>query len=135
MVAENITTKTEARQDLGVRTIIEDDTVYDYLKVWATFVRIAGYSGFVANIDELVVLSERLNHAAARNNNYEAILRIVNDCLQGNVSGLIFLLRERRNASRTEGGAYSAMKPWPHDWLPISSQTPLIEISRDRSSS
>ncbi len=85
------TTKTEARQDLGVRTIIEDDSVYDVLKLWAAFVRIAGYTGLVVNIDELVVLSERLNNSTARNNNYEAILRIVNDCLQGSVQGLAFL--------------------------------------------
>ena len=37
------------------------------------------------------VLSHRLNHAQARNANYEAILRILNDCLQGNVSGIGFL--------------------------------------------
>ena len=84
-------TKTEARQDLGVRTIIDDDVIYDYLKLWGQFARIAGYAGLVVNIDELVVLSFRLNSAPARDSNYEAILRIVNDCLQGSVSGLVFL--------------------------------------------
>ncbi len=74
-----------------MRTIIEDDSVYDVLKLWAAFVRIAGYTGLVVNIDELVVISERLNNSTARNNNYEAILRIVNDCLQGSVQGLAFL--------------------------------------------
>jgi hypothetical protein len=83
--------KMEARRDLGVRVVVEDDAVYDVLKLWAAFVRIAGYAGLVVNVDEMVVLSERLNHAAARNSNYEAILKIVNDCLQGGVSGLAFL--------------------------------------------
>ncbi len=84
-------TKTEARGDLGVRTIIDDRSFYDYLKLMAAFVRIARYSGLVINIDELVVLSHRLNNSVARNNNYEALLRILNDSLQGVSSGLTFL--------------------------------------------
>ncbi|HEX3656752.1 MAG TPA: ATP-binding protein [Pirellulales bacterium] len=84
-------TKTEARQDLGVRSIIDDDDVYDYLKLFAAFARIAGHAGLVVNIDELVVLSHRLTNTLARNKNYEAILRILNDCLQGSTKGLLFV--------------------------------------------
>jgi hypothetical protein len=84
-------TKTEARQDLGVRSIIDDESIYDYLKLFAKFVRIAGYTGLLVCLDELVVLSHRLNNKVARNNNYEAILRILNDCLQGAVEGLGFI--------------------------------------------
>lgn len=84
-------TKTEARQELGVRSIIEDESIYDYLKLMAAFVRMAGFAGLLVNVDELVVLSHRLNNTVARNNNYEAILRIVNDCLQGRASGIGFL--------------------------------------------
>ena len=84
-------TKTEARQDLGVRTIIEDDNIYDYLKLWGRFVKMAGYSGLLVNLDELGVLSHRLNNVQARNSNYETILHIVNDCLQGSVSGIGFV--------------------------------------------
>lgn len=84
-------TKTEARSDLGVRTIIDDESFYDYLKLFAAFVRIGGYSGLVVNIDELVVLSHRLTNSIARNKNFEAILRVVNDCLQGQTVGLLFL--------------------------------------------
>lgn len=85
------TTKTEARADLGVRSVIDDESFYDYLKLFASFVRIAGYAGLVINVDELVVLSHRLNNSVARNNNYEAILRILNDCLQGQTQGLFFV--------------------------------------------
>jgi hypothetical protein len=85
-------TKTEARQELGVRTIIEDASFYDSLKLLATFVRMAGYAGLLVSIDELVVLSHRLNNTIARNNNYEAILRIFNDCVQGRARGIGFLL-------------------------------------------
>lgn len=81
-------TKTEARQDLGVRSIIDDDSFYDYLKLMAAFARIAGYKGLLVCLDELVVLSHRLNNRQARDRNYEAILRIFNDCLQGSVEGL-----------------------------------------------
>lgn len=67
-------TKTEARQDIGVRDIIEDHHLYDMLKLWAAFVRLVGYSGIFVNLDELVVLSERLNNSAVRTKNYEVIL-------------------------------------------------------------
>lgn len=83
--------KTEARGDLGVRSIIDDDSFYDYLKLLAAFVRLAGYRGLLVGLDELVVLSHRLNNRLARDRNYEAILRILNDCLQGSVEGLGFL--------------------------------------------
>lgn len=84
-------TRTEARNDLGVRTIIDDADIYGYLKLFAAFVRIAGYAGLMVNVDELVVLSHRLNSTVSRNNNYEAILRILNDCLQGQTEGLCFM--------------------------------------------
>jgi hypothetical protein len=54
-------------------------------------VRLAGYKGLLVSLDEHVVLSHRLNNSQARNNNYEAILRILNDCLQGQTEGLSFL--------------------------------------------
>ncbi len=84
-------TKTEARKDLDVRGIIEDRDFYDYLKLMAAFARVAGFKGLVVCLDELVVLSHRLANRAARQANYESILRILNDCLQGNVEGLHFL--------------------------------------------
>ncbi len=85
------TTKTEARQDLGVWSIIDDRNIYDYLKLVAAFVRMAGYAGLLVNIDEMGVLSHRLSNSRARNGNYEVLLRVVNDCNQGNVSGIGFL--------------------------------------------
>lgn len=85
------TTRTEARDDLGVRTIIDDATMYDYLKLLAAFTKIAGYKGLLVLVDELAVLSHRLNNKIARDRNYEAILRIVNDCLQGSVQNLGFI--------------------------------------------
>lgn len=83
-------TRTEARQDLEVRDIIEDTNLYDMLKLWGRFVQLAGYAGLFVNLDEMVVLSERLNNSAARTKNYEIILQVLNDCLQGNVMGLGF---------------------------------------------
>ncbi len=84
-------TKTEAREALGVRSIIDDARTYDYLKLWAAFVRMAGYKGLVVNVDELVVLSHRLSNTIARNKNYEALLRIINDCLQGRAQHIAFV--------------------------------------------
>jgi hypothetical protein len=86
------TTKTEARQDLGVRRIIDDESFYDSLKLLAAFVVKAGYAGLLVNLDELVVLSHRLPSSRARESNYEAILTILNDCFQGSVANLGFLM-------------------------------------------
>ena len=83
-------TKTEARQALGVRNIIDDGDVYDSLKLLAQFVRLAGYSGLVVVFDEMVNLY-KLQSAQARNQNYEQILRVVNDMLQGNSEGVGFI--------------------------------------------
>jgi hypothetical protein len=85
------TTKTEARAALGVRTIIDDDQMYDHLKLFASFVRIAGFGGLLVCLDELVNLYKLANRQA-RDSNYEQILRILNDVLQGNTGGMGFLL-------------------------------------------
>ena len=84
-------TKTEAREDLGVRRIIGDDTIYESLKLMAAFVRKAGFGGLIVNLDEMVVLSHRLPNSRARQANYEALLTILNDCFQGSVKGLGFI--------------------------------------------
>jgi len=83
-------TKTEARQALGVRNIIDDGDVYDALKLLAAFVKLAGYAGMLVVFDEMVNLY-KLQNAQARNQNYEQLLRMLNDVLQGNVSGLGFV--------------------------------------------
>jgi hypothetical protein len=83
-------TKTEARQALGVRTIIDDADIYDGLKLLSAFVRLAGYAGLVVVFDEMVNLY-KLQSAQARNQNFEQILRILNDVLQGSAGGLGFV--------------------------------------------
>ena len=84
-------TRTDARQALGVRTIVDDAAVYDQLKLMARFVRLAGFSGLLIGLDEMVNLY-KLPNTQARNANYEQILRILNDSLQGNAVGLGFVL-------------------------------------------
>ncbi|MDQ2820117.1 MAG: ATP-binding protein [Pseudomonadota bacterium] len=84
-------TRTDARQALGVRTIVDDASFYDQLKLFARFVRLAGYAGLVICLDELVNLY-KLSNTQARNANYEQILRILNDSLQGSAEGLGFIL-------------------------------------------
>jgi len=85
------TTKTDAKAALGVRTYVDDAAVYDQLKLMARFVRLAGFSGLLISLDELVNLY-KLANAQARNSNYEQILRILNDSLQGTAVGLGFTL-------------------------------------------
>lgn len=83
-------TRTDARAALGVRTIVDDASVYDQLKLLARFVRLAGYAGLLVELDEMVNVY-KLSHTKARGDNYEQILRIVNDCLQGVAVGLGFV--------------------------------------------
>lgn len=84
-------TRTDARAALGVRTIVDDASVYDQLKLMGRFVRLAGYSGLLVCLDELVNLY-KLANAQARNSNYEQLLRMLNDSLQGTAVGLGFVL-------------------------------------------
>ena len=84
-------TRTDARKALGVRTIIADANVYDQMKLLALFVREAGYQGLVVLLDEMVNLY-KLASAQARKANFEQILRVLNDVLQGSASHLGFVL-------------------------------------------
>ena len=84
-------TRTDARAALGVRTIVDDASAYDQLKLLARFVRLAGYAGLLVCLDEMVNLY-KLANTQARVANYEQILRILNDSLQGSADGLGFVL-------------------------------------------
>lgn len=81
------TTKTEARSALDVRTIVDDSNYYDQLKLLAKFVRLSGFSGLLVCMDEMVNLY-KLSNTQARQSNYEQLLRILNDTLQGTSEGL-----------------------------------------------
>lgn len=84
-------TRTDAKHALGVRSIVDDASMYDQLKLMARFVRLAGFGGLLVSLDELVNLY-KLANTQARNANYEQILRILNDSLQGAAVGLGFVL-------------------------------------------
>lgn len=75
-------TKTEARQELGVNIIISDEDWYEYLKIFALFLKQAGYAGLLVCIDELLNIY-KIPHAITRQYNYEKILTMYNDTLQG----------------------------------------------------
>ena len=75
-------TKTEAKSELGNGTIITDDDWYDYVKLLARFLVGAGYKGMLVMIDELVNLY-KIPNSITRQNNYEKILTMYNDTLQG----------------------------------------------------
>jgi len=102
-ISGEYTTRTEARQDLGVRSIIDDESYYDYLKVLSHFVQDVGYAGLIVNFDEAINLY-KITHTVSRERNYEMILSMFNDCLQGSLGGLYitfsgthdFLKDERR---------------------------------------
>lgn len=84
-------TKSEAKQELGVNIIITDDDWYEYLKLFACFLTQAGYAGLLVLIDELVNIY-KIPNAITRQYNYEKILTMYNDAMQGKAHHLGFLL-------------------------------------------
>lgn len=85
------THKTEAKQELGVSVIISDDDWYEYLKLFASFFRQAGYAGLIIMIDELVNIY-KIPNSISRQYNYEKILTMYNDTLQGKAKYLGILM-------------------------------------------
>ena len=85
-------TRTEARGATGIRSIsvINDDNWYDYLKLFTAFVRLVGYSGMCVYIDECVNLY-KIPNRISRENNYEKILAMFNDTMQGRAPGLMIV--------------------------------------------
>ncbi|MCD8329164.1 MAG: ATP-binding protein, partial [Lachnospiraceae bacterium] len=101
------TTKTEAKRDLGVQVIITDDDWYEYLKLFASFLKGAGYAGLLVLIDELVNIY-KIPNAITRQYNYEKILTMYNDTLQGKARYLgVILSGTPQCIEDTRRGVYS----------------------------
>ena len=131
-------TKSEAKEALGVSIIITDDDWYDYLKLFAAFFRLAGYQGMMIMVDELVNLY-KIPNSVTRQYNYEKLLTMYNDTLQGKAKYLGILmgatpqaLEDRRRGiysyealrSRLAEGRFS--KPGARDLLaPVIRLDPL----------
>ena len=84
-------TKTEARQALGVRDIINDDNWFDYVKVLTKFITSIGYGGLLVLFDESVNLY-KIDHPQARSKNYERVLEFYNECAQGRAANLMVMM-------------------------------------------
>ena len=105
-------TKTEAKQDLGVREIINDLNYYDMLKNFCKLFVSMGYSGFIINLDEAINLY-KISTSVMREKNYEKILTIYNDCFQGKVANLFFNFAGTKEVLENERRglfSYSALK-------------------------
>jgi len=81
----------EARAELGINFVVNDETWYDFLKVFAAFLVGAGYKGLLVVIDELVNIF-KIPNSITRANNYEKILTMYNDVLQGKARHIGFLM-------------------------------------------
>ncbi len=80
-------TKTEAKNELGVNVIVNDEDWYDYIKLFSAFLLAAGYRGTLMMIDELVNIY-RVTNSVTRQYNYEKMLTMYNDMMQGRVGHL-----------------------------------------------
>ena len=132
--------KSDVRRELGVTAIITDDNWYDYIKLLSAFLVRAGYKGMLMLIDELVNIY-KIPHTVARQSNYEKILTMYNDTLQGKASHLGIIMSgtpqcvedTRRGVfsydalkSRLESGKFSDATT--HDLLsPIIKLEPLTQ--------
>ncbi len=83
--------KSEARAELGVNIVVTDDDWYEYLKLFAAFLTQAGYAGMLVLIDELVNIY-KIPNAITRQYNYEKILTMYNDAMQGKAQHIGFIL-------------------------------------------
>lgn len=81
------TTKSEAKSELGVGIIITDDDWYEYIKLFSLFLKKAGYAGMLILVDELVNIY-KIPNSITRQYNYEKILTMYNDTMQGKASYL-----------------------------------------------
>lgn len=84
-------TRKEAKADLDINFIVNDETWYDFLKIFATFLVGAGYKGMLVIVDELVNIF-KIPNSITRANNYEKILTMYNDVLQGKAQNIGFLM-------------------------------------------
>ncbi len=84
-------TRKEAKEELNINFIVTDETWYDFLKIFAAFLVSAGYKGLLVVIDELVNIF-KIPNSITRQNNYEKILTMYNDVLQGKAKHIGFLL-------------------------------------------
>jgi len=79
--------KSESRKVLGTNVLIDDNNWYDFIKIWTMVIRKVGYKGLVVFIDEGVVLY-KLQNKVSRSNNYERLLTMFNDIMQGKTNYL-----------------------------------------------
>jgi len=84
-------TRRDAKTDLGINFIVSDENWYDFLKIMAAFLVSAGYKGLLVLIDELVNIF-KIPNSITRANNYEKILTLYNDVLQGKAKHIGFLM-------------------------------------------
>ncbi len=100
-------TKTEARAELGVNIIISDEDWYEYVKLFACFLQKAGYKGLILLIDELVNIY-KIPNSITRQNNYEKLLTMYNDTLQGKARYLGIIMGSTEQCLEdTRRGVYS----------------------------
>lgn len=100
-------TKTEAKSELGVNIIITDEDWYEYIKLFSTFLKMAGYSGMLILIDELVNIY-KIPNSIMRQYNYEKILTMYNDTLQGKAKYIgIIMCGTPQCIEDTRRGVYS----------------------------
>lgn len=100
-------TKTEAKSELGVNIIITDEDWYEYIKLFSSFLKMAGYSGMLILIDELVNIY-KIPNSITRQYNYEKILTMYNDTLQGKAKYIgIIMCGTPQCIEDTRRGVYS----------------------------
>lgn len=85
------TTKTDSLRDVGVREFIDDSSLFNTLKLYSILIQKAGYKGLLICMDEMVNLY-KISNSVSRKANYEEILNILNNTLQGTLTNIGFIM-------------------------------------------
>ncbi|PCJ17245.1 MAG: ATP-binding protein [Gammaproteobacteria bacterium] len=108
----------DAKKCLNVRSVVDDKNYFDVIKMLAHFIRLAGYKGLLLNIDETALITQL--PAPARNKEYEQLLFILNDLMQGSCEGLAIILyatpslmNDPKRGVPSHSALYSRLSPNP----------------------
>lgn len=85
------TTKTDSLRDVGVREFIDDSSLFNTLRLYSILIQKAGYKGLLICMDEMVNLY-KISNSISRKANYEEILNILNNTLQGTLTNIGFIM-------------------------------------------
>lgn len=127
--------RSEVKNDFGSSIMITDDDWFDFLDLYVTLFKIIGFKGLFIMFDEVINLFRIIN-PSYRLKNYEKVLNMYNDTLQGKVKnvGIILAGTPESIYDSTKGlFSYEALKSRLYFANPLQTKinplSPIITLS------